>query len=510
MIGELGVNVTLNESLIFITAQPKIRGNIGVFSVYNSTKDLVPNRTRLNDSSLTTAIVFNEQTIEQMTGMRVMILDDPQMYRNLNLSDNTYLASSVIVANVTIVGSQSPINVSLYFQILNHTKLNKSGDYVCSFLNTTTYAWDQSGCTPAIHNKTYDRYECTCNHLTTFALIWMPKNMPLPEGFTAQDIASLVFLSLSILAFILVIIHAIMTRLIKPVFHFKPVDLLPLISSASTTLLFIFWIALTMSMYTGISSCATARVLMFFVYFFLIFMFCIKTSVGFFNYLRFVYLFPEPSFRKLYLLLIASVIISIGMTSFAAALDRNPSFNITQSYGNRLYWFTPDVIYYFMVIPTALFLLLNIVIIILVAKRIIEHVLRATSQYGLYERRKRCVLVLLSSCVTQGIGWLFGPFISLVIPNTMTANVLGWFFVIFNGMEGVWTLLLYMAIQAQHVDESRQISDKRKRLDRMLPIPKDQSFESLETKKERRMFDELYDGQSIEFRTSSLELTSEG
>ena len=43
----------------------------------------------------------------------------------------------------------------------------------------------------------------------------------------------------------------------------------------------------------------SSSVLMFFVYFSLIFMFCAKTSVGYFYYLRFVRLFPQPSYRQL-------------------------------------------------------------------------------------------------------------------------------------------------------------------------------------------------------------------
>lgn len=440
--------------------------------------------------------------------MRVLILDDPQGYRNLNLSVDQYLVSSVIIASVTKKDSQLSIDVSLYFQILNYTNLTKDGDYACAFLDTKTYKWSQSGCTPAVYNETYKRYECTCNHLTTFALIWLPKNIPVTKNLTAQDTASLVFLSLSIIAFILVIIHAVIIRLQNPVFHFKPVDLLPLISSASTTLLFIFFIALSMTMYTGTSCCTSASVLMFFVYFFLIFMFCVKTSVGFFNYLRFVYLFPEPSFRKLYILLLASFLISIGWTSLAAALNANQSFNVTQAYGNKLYWFSRDSIFYFMSIPVAIFLLLNIVVLILVAKRIIEHVRRATSQYGLYERRKRCVLVLLSSCVTQGIGWLFGPFISMV-SSPGAADVLGWFFVIFNGLEGVWTFLLYMIIRSQRLEDSRQISARREHADRTISISDDHPSASFNPKKEKKVFDDLYDEQSVELGTSNLELIDE-
>jgi len=63
---------------------------------------------------------------------------------------------------------------------------------------------------------------------------------------------------------------------------------------------------------------------------------------------------------------------------------------------------------------------------------------------------KRCVIVLLSSCVTQGIGWLFGPFISFV--NPIAGNILAWFFIILNGLEGFWTIVLYLLIRSQRID----------------------------------------------------------
>jgi hypothetical protein len=68
---------------------------------------------------------------------------------------------------------------------------------------------------------------------------------------------------------------------------------------------------------------------------------------------------------------------------------------------------------------------------------------------------KRCVLVLLSSCITQGIGWLFGPFITIFSPTA--GNILGWFFIIFNGLEGFWSILVYVIIRSQHMDEQKRV-----------------------------------------------------
>jgi hypothetical protein len=68
---------------------------------------------------------------------------------------------------------------------------------------------------------------------------------------------------------------------------------------------------------------------------------------------------------------------------------------------------------------------------------------------------KRSVLVLLSSCLTQGIGWLFGIF--LTFADSTPAEVLGWIFVVFNGLEGLWAIILYIIIRSQHMDEQKRV-----------------------------------------------------
>jgi hypothetical protein len=290
-------------------------------------------------------------------------------------------------------------------------------------------------------------------------------------------------------------------------------DLLPLISCASTTILFIFFIALGMTVYTGTSSLnqtecfLSSSVLMFFTYFFLIFMFCTKTSVGYFNYLRFVRLFPEPSLRKLFIMLIISFFSSITWVAFGAGFNSNSSFKITELIPYKLCWFSRDVIHYFLTIPVCLFLLINIILFILAAIRIINHVQNATSPHQSYERMKRCVIVLLTSCLTQGIGWIVGPLITVV--KAEPAYVLGWFFVVFNGLEGLWTIILYIIIRTQHMDEQKRVTAyKESTKSTSLPFIKIEETEKNDTdrsltrryqtankdlRSEQHVFNDLYD-----------------
>ena len=486
--------------------------------------EIIKNSTKRNviNATVTAAALISDQSVDNINVLRMFILGDPTAYKTLDRSNRQTVVSSVIVISAQGKEKQLIINVTLYLKNLTNDNPHTDGQYSCAFFDTMTSRWNTSGCTVPQYNDVHSRFECTCNHLTSFALIWSPRSV---SGYlNSQDIVSLILQSISIICFIAVIIHSLTLRLLNPTTPLRPRDFLPLISSASTTLLFIFYIALGMTVYTRIpitssttTPCFTsASVLMFFVYFFLIFMFCVKTSVGYFNYIRFVCLFPEPSHKKLSIMLILSFFISITWTLIAIGFNTNSSYHITQIHGNKLCWFAGDAIYYFMTIPAGIFLLLNFITIILVGKHIIDHVRRSTSPHQSYERIKRCVLVLLSSCVTQGIGWLFGPFISIVSPTSEA--VLGWFFIILIGLEGVWTILLYIIIRLQLKDESKPITNSKQRT-------KNTSRASIKSKEKRKIngvnnvlarrhqssrkeqlaFNDLYNEESIDWETSSCE-----
>ncbi|CAM4847631.1 unnamed protein product, partial [Rotaria magnacalcarata] len=414
----------------------------------------------VNRPNITAAAVVDNQSLVGVTSVNMLIIDKPTIYKNVDNKTNKKLASSIIIVTLRRnEATPAPINISLYFKVLLEFQPDRRSNYFCSFYDTNTQAWNEDGCTKPIFKSSLDRYECRCNHTTTFALVWLPKSH-LTRYLNSQDIASLVFQSISILCFLTVVLHTILTRIQNPIMSLQTYDLLPLISYAVTMVLFIFFIALAMTTYStkvydDETSCfLSSSVLMFFVYFFLIFMFCTKTSVAYFNYLRFVRLFPQPSYRRLFVMLLISFFISLIWVSVAAGLNSNASYDITQLYPYKLCWFTRDVIYYFLTIPVGVFLFLNILMFILVAHRIIKHVRNATSPHQSYERMKQCIIILLLSSATQGIGWLFGPFLTFV--DEKAGNILGWFFIIFNGLEGLWIIILYLIIRSQHMDEQKR------------------------------------------------------
>ncbi|CAF3400668.1 unnamed protein product [Rotaria sp. Silwood2] len=445
-------------STVTIVGSAFIRGSGGQVLNISDSGDVI-------ESNFSAAATISSQFLAGVTSLNMLIIDKPTTYEKIDNSTNKSLASSVIVVAVKRNRNVStPLNISLFFQVLKEYQPNVSANYFCSFYDTTQSTWNEFGCMKPRYNLAFDRYECSCNHTTTFALVWLPK-LPLTRNLNAQDIASLIFQSISICCFLAIIIHAIFIRIRDPIMSLRTNDALPLISYAVTMILFVFYIALAMTVYTKETyddeeQCfLSSSVLMFFVYFFLIFMFCVKTSVGYFNYLRFVRLFPEPSYRRLFILLVISFFISITWVAFAAGFNSNASFQITKLYPYKLCWFTRDVIYYFLTIPVGIFLLINIFIFIRVAQRILHHVRNATSPHHSYERMKQCVVILFLSCATQGIGWLLGPFLTFASEDT--ANVLGWFFIIFNGLEGLWVILIYLVVRSQRMDEQKRVTTVR-------------------------------------------------
>jgi hypothetical protein len=425
------------------------------------------NQDNITHSILSAAAIISEDSLSGVLSLNLMIIDKPTGYENADISTNKVLTSSVIVAYLRRNSSiYTPVLISLYFKPLEEYKQYGRGIYLCSFYDTNNSEWNESGCTNAYYNGQFSRYECNCSHLTSFALIWLPESsssiINSTKTLDAQDIASVIFQSISIICFVIIMIHAICIRIVNPLMRLQTLKLLPLISTGSTTILFIFYIALGMTVYTQTSSSdqtecfLSSKILMFITYYLLIFMFCIKTSAGYFYYLRFVRLFPQPSLRQLIFMIIISFFISLFCVVLALGFNTQSTYNITQLYPYKICWFTRDVIYYFLTIPTGIFLLLNIITITLVSKTIISHAFNAKTKEKINQRMKRCVLVLLSSCMTQGIGWLFGPFISFVIP--MAGSILGWFFIILNGLEGFWSIVLYLLIRSRRIGQRKHTS----------------------------------------------------
>ena len=293
------------------------------------------NQGAIINTNITIAAVFTVSSVLTVTSMRLILISDSTAYAKIDTFTNRTIASSIATAklrrNNEIVSG--PLTLNLYFQVLpTNLAPQVDADFLCAFFDNTSSRWNDSGCTKPTYNASYARHECVCDHLSSFALVWLPRTPQDPSvaagspvQLKAVDIASLVFQSLSIACFLGVVIHGTVMRVTQPNNFTSPRNLFPLLSCAVTMVLFIFYIALSMTVYTrhhNVPSNGTSQgrmlesraspetttrsssnadpclphenSLAFFTYFLIILMFCIKTGSGYLNYEHFVRLFPPP------------------------------------------------------------------------------------------------------------------------------------------------------------------------------------------------------------------------
>jgi len=133
------------------------------------------NENTILNTYLTAAAIIHNESLVDVTFINMFIIDQPTTYENIDNSSNETLASSVIVVVVQRNSSMFiPMNISLYFQVLNEYRPTVDAIYSCSYYDTNNSRWNSSGCTQPQLNVQFNRYECSCNHLSTFALVWSP------------------------------------------------------------------------------------------------------------------------------------------------------------------------------------------------------------------------------------------------------------------------------------------------------------------------------------------------
>ncbi|CAF0777813.1 unnamed protein product [Adineta steineri] len=178
----------------YITVQPPKQQNIsddvivlgalvnnktGGQVVYKENKD---NITRSSD--LLTAAIINEELLKHVTSLNILIIKDPTPFLHADNSSNKTLASSRVVVSVRQINNTNVVkNITLYFQLFNQSEQRNDRTYLCSYYNTTTFTWDEAGCSLPTYNTDLNRYECSCNHLTSFGLTWLPKQSHASSAF---------------------------------------------------------------------------------------------------------------------------------------------------------------------------------------------------------------------------------------------------------------------------------------------------------------------------------------
>ncbi len=181
LVGQLNTNVIINTTNSFIMATSPNQNNdivLGVSFQSSSGSQLIrnSNQRHIINSKMSAAAIISPDSLIGVTHLSMLVIDKPVYYNHFTSSMNKKLVSSIIVAKVQRNKSSSSdrMNISLYFTKQSEYISNDTltGNFICSFYNTSTLSWETLGCTLPIYNVVFNRYECSCNHLTTFALLY--------------------------------------------------------------------------------------------------------------------------------------------------------------------------------------------------------------------------------------------------------------------------------------------------------------------------------------------------
>ncbi|CAF2995727.1 unnamed protein product, partial [Rotaria sp. Silwood2] len=180
IVGQINVKVIINTTNSFLMATSPYQNNdiiLGVSFQSNLGGQIIRNSNQHNiiNSKFTAAAVISPDSLIDVTHITMLIIDKPVYYHHVTSFMNKKLISSIIVAKVQRNRTNSNrMNISLYFAIQSEYTFNDLlfGNLTCSYYNTSTFNWDESGCTLPVYNSVFNNYVCNCNHLTTFALLF--------------------------------------------------------------------------------------------------------------------------------------------------------------------------------------------------------------------------------------------------------------------------------------------------------------------------------------------------
>ncbi|CAF4975043.1 unnamed protein product, partial [Rotaria sp. Silwood1] len=133
------------------------------------------NKNNVTNSNLSAAGIVTVESLNDAKSFNMLIVNDPTPFENVDNTSNRTLSSSIVFATINSTNSnRTKISIDLYFQVLKPPKPTEDVTYLCTYYDTNTSQWNEYGCTIPQYNIKFQRYECQCNHLTSFALIWLP------------------------------------------------------------------------------------------------------------------------------------------------------------------------------------------------------------------------------------------------------------------------------------------------------------------------------------------------
>lgn len=203
-------NLTINTKDSFLMAfQPNQGGNVtvgGASFIRGTGGQIIQTQNLVNtiNANTSAAAFIDPQSLVDATNLNMLIIDQASTYKNLNTSNGYNLASSVIVASLSRNSSSTlnPTNISLYFRVLDQYRPPVTATYICAFYDLNNSSWNSFGCVAPQFNSNLNLYQCSCNHLSTFSLLWQQSIIPcnssslvqLPNGTCVSNSEGQVFL----------------------------------------------------------------------------------------------------------------------------------------------------------------------------------------------------------------------------------------------------------------------------------------------------------------------------
>lgn len=460
------INTTQNISLnsVGILSISK-NSSIYSFSQIKGTNSSLSYSTTTNHLNLLASITIDPISIENLaeTDIYTFYYLPSSLFRYAQKDQSITIVSPIVGIHIP---KRFPRFVKMTFldRLMIHTK--QAGKYSCAFWQFNH--WNESGC---IHSVDYklNLHFCSCNHTTSFGLIFIPHKIVFSTSIPAISIAVL-----SIICFFISIILSI-NRQAQSFRHLSIANIFTL--SSSIVLFILLTFILIRSLYiskeniTNQDHCSILpQNLVITTYFFLILTFASKTllGIGYFLTIFFHFIFIEFTTisNRWFCVSFLFVIFIALIPTMAMNIVRYQWTNLFLQYGN-ICWLNTPFIVRFISIPIGIFLGLNILIICGITMRLIQFAIGRKKLKKINKRMIVSIMIWTTLCVSLGVAWLFGPFLDILIEdkNQTSSKILQWLFGLFSGLEGVFVLtvnIIFYHTQKKNMKSRQECLNKLK------------------------------------------------
>ena len=408
--------------------------------------------TRNNEENATTSVSIAQSSIEELSPADIYTF----YYLPSSLFRFAFDDQNIIIIS-PIVGVDLPKNTSRSIQLIFTDIPRLSGRYLCVFWELNH--WDDTGCSHS-YDSNRDYHICTCNHTTSFALIFIPH-----KTISQTYIPSITVAILSIISFGISIVLSIYRQSIS----FRHLSITNIFTLTNSMIFFCLFTAILITGYRSKDqfdeTCSQSQKnLLITTYFFLISTFASKTLLGmcyffsiFFHFLliRLTIMSNVWLYLGFFLVMIIALIPTIVMT----VLMKQWANLFVQYQG--ICWLNSSVVFRFVSIPIIVFLGLNALIIFGITIRLVQFSLGQKTAKFNEKRMIISAMIWLALCVLLGMAWIFGPFLDIFIgeKEQRSSIIQLWIFAIFIGLEGVWVLIVNIVFYVnQRVKKTNQSS----------------------------------------------------